>query len=49
MKSNVLGMSLSGEMTFGKAISAQDIARQGYHFRRISLGAGRVRRWIMPS
>ena len=44
MNSNVLGMSVPGEMTFGKAISAQDIARQGYHFQRISLGAGRVRR-----
>ena len=49
MKSNVLGMLVPGEMTFGKAIIAQDISRQEYHFQRISLGAGRVRRWVMPS
>ena len=47
--SNILGMSVPSEMTFGEAITAQDIARQGYHFRRNSQGIGHVWRWIMRS
>ena len=49
MKSNVWGMSVPGEITFGEAVTAQDIAREGYHFRRNSQGIGHVWRWVMLS
>ena len=40
---------MPGWIAFGEATTAQDIARQGYHFRLSSQDAGHVRRWVMRS